>query len=1412
MNTGRELLKRIIAMLVIAIMLVARISMLGNSIISYAIDAMRTSNENVEILAYFEKENQEKVTEIESEIDKTVTLKVDVTVKNENGYGGYFDGEINLANSNFKAKNTGKIGVHVNAGETKTVAIEVEYEKIDNIYDGYVNQESQVLLKGTYVNSRGSYEVEGTAPVKTKWISTDNTEAITNMEVLTNRIFAEKKVLQILVDSNVKNDSYPVKNIQTEIDIPDGATNVKVHGRNSEITDYEVKEDTKKVIINAKEDTLVVTYEFDKEANIEGTIINGTAKVILYDDKELETNSSVSVDEVKDGSVSSEIVEKEKEIYKGRIYTGEAREYISTNILNIDYADAIENIEINEEESVYTTKDNSDLEANINIVSTTISNSNLLDIFGEDGYISIKDQDGNTVANINKDTEKDENGDIIVKYGENVTSINIVTSKPIKNGKLNIINSKKIEETKLSRTEKESLTGIKDKVEVNQKIAEGIIDLKETNTDAKIEIENKNLKTLETNENVKMVVTLLTNGEDKDLYKNPKLEIVFPSEVSKVEASYRLLYSNGLKFKEKGTISMVNGHKVLTFDLEGEQEKYQSEAVDGPTIETYLNIDLDDNAETGSKDITLNFTNDNAVSLANNGTKTANVNIIAQEKKPVIETTVSASVGENLLKNNDEVKAGEVIKYHVEVKNTGNADAENVNIKGLVPEGTKLVEVDERPVTALTTGEEPNERDQELPEDFDYYIEKDDIEVNKTVNVKRNEKVLFEYEVKVNKDIENGKESNNTINISYNDEKVNTTNIKHILKSGDIELTMLPILRKTIDEKMQEGHTYVYSLRVKNNSNVDKENVNIDIKNNEFIKLISVDLDNGENQEDITVEEDFSSLKVSKIKAGETKYISIGVKIKSSENVKKSATISAIAKDNNVSYRSNKVEGDIQEMKLDVTIETSNNNEYIEAGDEVIYTINVKNTGDIDLDGVRIEGLFSNDSEIESIEKDGTLLNEDTYVIDNSDEDNIIKMDDEIKAGKSTKLEVKTKLDEKLLISEDKEITGEASASFTTLTAESGKIVHKVKANSKEQDESGTDDQGEDNPDGDDSTEGENKKVSGIVWLDENKNGIRETNEKLLNGIEINLIDEKTSQIAKNPNGDVITALTNENGMYTLNNIPQGKYIVIFKYDTNTYSTTKYQVSEANSSTNSDVISKTLTIDGKSTLVGATDTLDINKNLQNIDMGLVEKGTFDLELTKTVSKVVVNNKKGTKTYEYNDTELAKVEINSKYLKGSIVIIEYNIKVKNTGTTSGYVKNIVDYYPSSLRFVSELNNDWYQSGNYLYNESLANEEIKPGEEKEIPLVLTLTMTESNTGLINNTAEIAEASSLSGISDIDSVPGNQEKNEDDRGSADVIIGVVTGALAGFISITIAISVLIGISALMIYKKIIIKKLKI
>ncbi|MCL2341708.1 MAG: hypothetical protein FWC53_01210, partial [Firmicutes bacterium] len=317
------------------------------------------------------------------------------------------------------------------------------------------------------------------------------------------------------------------------------------------------------------------------------------------------------------------------------------------------------------------------------------------------------------------------------------------------------------------------------------------------------------------------------------------------------------------------------------------------------------------------------------------------------------------------------------------------------------------------------------------------------------------------------------------------------------------------------------------------------------------------------------------------------------------------------------------------------------------------------------------------------------------------------------------------------------------------------------------------------NGSGESSSKNTTYKISGVAWLDANKDGKRDDSEQLLSGITVKLMQ----------NGKYLKdAKTDDKGSYSFDGLANGAYVVEFEIDNTKYDVTVYQAQGVIATLNSDA--KLVTTNGATSAQTTSQTVN-GADLSNIDIGLALKPKFDLSLNKYISKVTVQNADGTAQYQYDkDTgKFAKVDIRAQNLKGTVVIVEYTIAVSNNGEVAGMAKYIVDYMSPDFKFNSELNPKWYvgQDGS-LYSTELANTAIKPGETKEIKLVLTKTMTENNTGTTANTSEIYKDYNDYAIKDINSTPGNKAASENDFSEADVLITLRTGSPAMYISIVI------------------------
>jgi hypothetical protein len=302
--------------------------------------------------------------------------------------------------------------------------------------------------------------------------------------------------------------------------------------------------------------------------------------------------------------------------------------------------------------------------------------------------------------------------------------------------------------------------------------------------------------------------------------------------------------------------------------------------------------------------------------------------------------------------------------------------------------------------------------------------------------------------------------------------------------------------------------------------------------------------------------------------------------------------------------------------------------------------------------------------------------------------------------------------------------------------------------------------------------------ILGIVWNDKNANGSRDSDEELIEGVDLVLYNRNNNTIAKDSNGVEIKATSDKDGKYELNNIPKGNYYVVAKYDSTKYGITNYQNDKVTTALNSDFIDAMFVNER----IGTSDIINVdNANLYNFDLGLASSERFDLKLDMNITKVTVTNpRKDAESKDYEGSKLLKREFNSNRVDNDTLLVEYTIKVTNEGNLAGYANTIVDYIPDGFTFDSEINKDWFIGNDKnIYSNKLSTELINPGETKELKVVLTKKMTGNSVGLIHNVAEITKAYNTKAISDSDSIPGNKRDGEDDISSADIFLGIETGA---------------------------------
>ena len=301
--------------------------------------------------------------------------------------------------------------------------------------------------------------------------------------------------------------------------------------------------------------------------------------------------------------------------------------------------------------------------------------------------------------------------------------------------------------------------------------------------------------------------------------------------------------------------------------------------------------------------------------------------------------------------------------------------------------------------------------------------------------------------------------------------------------------------------------------------------------------------------------------------------------------------------------------------------------------------------------------------------------------------------------------------------------------------------------------------------------------VSGIAWLDKNGNGRKDDNETLLKGIQATLVNTETLE-------RVSTQITDNNGKYEFSNIPQGNYTVEFNYNTTTLSVTEYKNEEVEDKLDSDIINATQ----NDKTIAKTEVIALqNGKTENVNAGFTINKNFDMSINKGITKVTVNNENGMNKYEFNTVNTAKVEIDGKYIKGSLILVEYEIAVTNNGEVAGYAKAISDKIPEGMKFSSELNKDWYEKDGKIYSIALANKYLQPGETAIVKLVLTKEMNDDKVISLVNNATLEETFNDYLIPD--------KKEDNNKTEATLIISLTTGIQQNYIWLIVIVIAIIG-----------------
>ena len=1627
-----KILKTILVSMIIVLLTALDFVLLGyNIVIAVSNSAIAATNvENVEFDAYFNQDGS-RIYEKTGDTDLEDTIVLHIEVKNN---GELSDAKIQMNNANFKIlkdrvqntyvkeinDETNEITLNsITYGNSIDIELPIQFKKQEIFNSNYFIQENIINFSGTYKKEE-QQTVTSQKTLKINWTTNADTVLSQNIAKFID-VGEDGVLLQQNITSEVQGNKLPreqeILNINVPVILEQKPNDVYVILNGKRLEQEKVNYNKENNLLEVKianegetcnwgeaQNNYQIIYIYPKEIGETNKQIdiNTTLKTKLFTKDEIQKQDMQNLQVSKVGN----IVDIQKNIltqsmYKGYLYAKTQNEitFEEEENINISYSKAAQNIELQTLENLFVNDQNQEFAAgsSVNYKGFIINKQYMIDFLGEQGSITIQDENGTVITTINSSIEADENGNITITYDGNKKNVKVIISKPLLEGVLEFRHIKSLSgESNYTKEELKTFTKLVSRSEVIMAMQEGIgesaINLQDTKTDAKLEINNNNLSTLQTNEDVQFLVTLNSNNEQYDLYKNPTIQIILPKELSvQVKNITQLNAKDELTIVNPELIQNDDGTKIISIPLQGEQLNFENNINEGIQISITANIMIDKTIPSMSSQIIMNYTNENrmgetfsyqlpitlnskyGVLLVNklsgyneNGdvieniddkvkqinldvnqeAKTVNQNIVVvnnyenditdisfigklpdsgeeiinNEKlkatfgmellnniqstgklakiyysedvnaeqnsdtwvenvddlssikafkievednklepgavlnvstqlsipenleynestyiplevsydylgsrmtnysnillttesvnEQVEENTeeiigdlsaqISAKTGGEILKEGQKVYEGQAIKYTVTLTNNSNEDINNVDIIATQTNSIFYDEIVYNDGWDSITGEQGIEytRIEENPD-----LTQKDINIE---TIKAGETVKVSYQFSVKEVEGDSNTTSGTIKIMpEGKEEKEITTLNNPIKAGKIKLQMRSKLEEEYD--VLTNREFPFFLDITNISDSSQRNIRLELPVPEGFEFETDSLFEADDYQFIKYEDRTVIFEIPNIEVDQTISIRLGFQVNSMDASIKSKDYSFTYRGilNEEIYVSNELDRTIYNAESNITARQygSIKGDTVKDGDELTYTCEIENNGGKDKEisitdyvpiGAVVQSAFARVYDISNNSEE--LIKEEEILITDEGEDeteqnlNVISYSLNLQENQKVVLIVNTIIDADQIF--ESEITNEIVINALLQEVSCNEVTYKVEG--KE----------EINPDPEATYN-----ISGTAWVDENKNGLRESAERRLNNISVLLIEEATGEVATDTNGNSITTVTDDYGEYQFNDIKQGEYTVVFIYDTAMYRVTEYQKPGVGENTNSDVISKTISLNGTEQQVAITGTLGLsNSDLENIDAGFIEGEQFDFRLDKYISKVIVQDNSGTTVTNYNNAKMAKIDLNAKRLINSTVIIEYQIKITNEGEVGGYINEVVDNIPQDLNFTSEMNKNWYQSTDgKLYSKELANQIINPSETKTLTLTLTKTMNQNNTGTVINTAELNNVSNNYSLQDIDSTPGNNVQGEDDMSTAELIISIGTGSPVMYTALIIAIILIIGIGIYFINKKV-------
>ena len=736
-----------------------------------------------------------------------------------------------------------------------------------------------------------------------------------------------------------------------------------------------------------------------------------------------------------------------------------------------------------------------------------------------------------------------------------------------------------------------------------------------------------------------------------------------------------------------------------------------------------------------------------------------------------IKTEIAVMKGNISLQDGEDVHNEQNLKYIIKLTNTTDQTLNNIKVTA-----TNTNAVFYEFVRKQITDELVNDGFYEITDkkEQEFTIE----------SLDAGEAVELNYQVIVKK-AEEDSSTQATIKIVADsiDEKT-IKSIENPIKDAKLQILLDPGTTNGYPNSLTEDGGPIFGMKIKNLSDEDINNLVVSLFYTKNISITTQMLDSTpmDNAEFIENKDNTLKYNVKSIPAGETVAVYVYALFNPLEDGLNTNTFYTFcnALYDDEEYLSGQLDFTVKKSLTSFSLEqTSNIVDEVKQDDKLTYTTVITNEGDIAAevsitDEVPANAVVSN----AYIEKNG----EKTELSLNGQ---VVMATTTIEPKEKIILVIETAIN--TYINNNTEIENIVTLNSRQIkeVQTSNAIKHKIVSEIDGGQEGGN----EPNPDPDPEPSETNASISGFTWNDVDKDGVKDTSEVNIPNIRAILI---TSE------GTILQETTSSsNGYYEFSEVENGNYRVIFEYDSLKYYLSPYKANGIDENSNSDVLEAEIEENGITKKVAATEELTVeDMDVNNINAGFIEFSSRSLNITKTITKVTVKTNKSTKNYSFNRKQIAKVEIASKEMANAQIEIEYTIDIQNTGETTESIQEILDT-PSSDLNLKDSSGAWYSKGSQLATNQLENTTIQPGETKSVKLIMTTTTNSQGEGKnVINKADISKVQSENGNLNINI---NRENN-----TAQLIIGVKTGAIELTILIILILAILILIARIIIKRR--------